>query len=184
MRKIISAISLIAIAVMLFTVSVSANIISPTASTIHIKDPYMMENHHYPTDHVIFTPEGNKGIFTYIGEDNIEYWIHNLDELSLVENVDFTITQKDDKLIIEFLTQKAEQIFESGDYIIDAITDKLPDTSTTTSPIQPSSSDQSNTSKKTDPVSPDTGSSSAAPISGLVALAGAGAVVLLLSKRK
>ncbi len=184
MKKIISILMAAIMAVTVFTVSLvpamadDTNVSSPTASTAKNRRPKLMVNGQTNSTDISYSPEdgeSRKITFTYHGEGTLTGWETNLEDLGLVEGVDYEITYNEDgSLTIEFISDEAYEYWHNGDVAIDAIVDYGTETT----------SGKATTTKKDDSSkSPSTGVSSAV-VAGTVAAAGAGIAVLAAVKKR
>ncbi|MCH5320721.1 MAG: hypothetical protein J1E36_03095 [Eubacterium sp.] len=180
MKKFLSVILAVLMAVSAFAVSVvpamADTVVSPTASTAAKKDPSLHVNGSPASKgDISFTTKTERPFsytFSYDGPGDLEGWENNLEDLGLVEGVDYTAVENEDgTYTITFLTEKAEKYFRNDQVIVNAVV-SFPDGSTTTV------ANKNDSSK-----SPATGMSSSV-VAGSVAVACAGVAVLAATKKK
>ncbi|MGN0522084.1 MAG: hypothetical protein ACI4IQ_05540 [Eubacterium sp.] len=189
MKKIISVLMAVIMAMSVFAVTMvpamaADDVLSPTATTAANKKPTLMVNGQVTTTDIIYSPDATnsaKITFTYKGEGTLTGWETNLEDLGLVEGVDYEITYNDDgSLTIEFISEDALDAWNNGEVTVNAVVEFDEDETTT----KASEKTTATTTKKNESSkSPDTGASSSV-VAGAVAVAGAGIAVLAAVKKR
>lgn len=175
MKKIISVLVAVIMAVSAFAATMipamaAETVKSPSATIQTDKKPDFEVNGSTSNDVKYTTDEDSSTIHVeYTGEGSVTEWENNLEDLGLIEGVDFIITKNADGSIdIKLLTNKAINVWNSGSVIINA---KVPGAGG--SSAKPDSSNKS----------PNTGVSTSV-IAGGVAVAGAGIAVISAMKKR
>ncbi len=179
MKKLLSVVLAAMMAVSVFAVSMmpafAADVMSPTASTAESKKP-TLEVNGVPTETDInYSPDKDNTstiTFTYTGEGTLKGWEENLADLGLSEGTDYTaVMNADGTFTITFISAQANEVWRSGDVVVNAIVDFGSETTKAT------------TKKNSSSKAPATGISSSI-VAGSVAVAFAGAAVLAATKKK
>lgn len=180
MKKFLSVILAVLMAVSVFAISVvpamADTVVSPTASTAAKKEPNLHVNGSPASKgDISFTTNEERPFsytFSYDGPGDLQGWENNLEDLGLVEGVDYTAVHNEDgTYTLTFLTAAAEKYFKNDQVIVNAIV-TFPDGSTTAV-----------TNKNDSSKAPATGMSSSV-VAGGVAVACAGVAVLAVAKKK
>lgn len=175
MKKILSVILAVMMSVSALAVAAIPAIAaeSPTATQATDKGPTTQVNGSNNDKDVHYTPNPNNSseiTFEYTGEGTLTGWEDNLNDLGLVEGTDYTkVKNPNGSLTITFLSDKAKDLFNNGDVVVNAIVKFA--TVTTTGAANHSST------------SPATGVTTSVIAAG-VAVAGAGIAVLAATKKK
>lgn len=182
MKKLLSVVLAVVMTACVLTISampaMAANVNSPTASTAVKKGPTIQVNGKNDSSDVHYTanPAGSYNItFTYDGESGtLVGWDENMEELGFIQGTDYTIKYNNDgSLTINFISADAQNAFDNGDVIVEAIVEFDEEGDDTIS----------TTKKKNDSsTSPATGAATTV-VAGAIATACAGFAVLSAKKR-
>lgn len=175
MKKLLSVLlaAIMSVSVMAVAAVPAFAVPSPTGSTAAPKGPITEVNGSVNDKDITFTPDANDSntiIFDYTGEGTLIGWEENLNDLGLVEGTDYTKSENPDgTLTITFITDKAQQAYNNGSVVVNAL---VKFASTTTSAKKDDSSK-----------SPSTGFTTSV-VAGSIAVAGAGVAVLSAIKKR
>lgn len=181
MKKFLSVFLAVMMAVSVFAVSLipamadNTTVKSPSASPVGPSGPTLEVNGAPAGSDITYTEdEGDYSYkFNYVGGGTLLGWKDNLNDLGLVEGVDYTAVENaDGTYTITLISETARSYWDNNQLIVDAIV-KLNESTTA------ATSTNTNDSSK----APATGMSSSV-LAGSVAVACAGVAVLAATKKK
>lgn len=184
MKKLLSVVLAAIMTVSVFALSVipamaeDVTVNSPTASTAVSKKPTLMVNGTVTVTDITYSADRGtitSVTFTYVGEGTLTGWEHNLEELGLLDGSDYTVTYNEDgSLTIDFISEEANEEWDDGEVVVNALVDFGEGTTAVTSV----------TTKKNDSSKAPATGMSASLAAGSVAVVCAGIAVLTAAKKK
>ncbi len=177
MKKILSVLIAVLMSVSVLTVAAM-----PAMASVSSPSPVVIDENAKPTvevngqvteTDVTYSPDPNDATtitFVYTGDGELTGWEDNLEELGLVEGVDYTaVVNPDGSYTIKLISDEAIIAWNEGKIVVNALVN-FPETT------QPAKKDDSKKSPKT--------GASAMMLAGGFAAAGAGFAVITASRKK